>query len=586
MKNLKIGKKLIITFGVITVLLLCTVITGLVGLTITGKNFKFFYNNGYKVTNNAMEMSRGIQAAAKYVGYSIMAVDKAETQRYLDLSQAELDYLSEGATLMSTTFTGDKTLVEKFTNVMKSGQEAKKKVFEYAIALDNVKAADIYFNEYMPLLSEANGYLEEMNSVASAAADESFAESNQIESASFFILVALSIVALIITVILAIYITKSLTRPIREIEVAANKIVSGDLNTSIEYESKDELGSLSESMRKLCAMFKGMISDLGSGLESIGHGDFTADSASKELYIGDFESLLKSMYEIMERLSDTLAQINRAADQVSSGSEQVSSGSQALSQGATEQASSIEELSATINDISNQIQTTAQGAQDANEKVDFVAEELNASNDQMQQLIGAMGDISLKSNEIGKIIKTIEDIAFQTNILALNAAVEAARAGAAGKGFAVVADEVRNLASKSAEAAKNTTALIGGSISAVENGTKLADETAQSLLRVVSSAGEVVTIVGKIAQAANEQASSIAQVTTGVDQISSVIQTNSATAEESAAASEELTGQSGMLKELVSKFKLRGEENFDVKTYPVHRSTPSSTYTPSATDKY
>lgn len=586
MKNLKIGKKLLITFGIIIFLFLCTVVTALLGLTITGKNFKVFYNNGYKVTNNAMDMSRAIQAAGKYVGYSTMAVDKATTQKYLDACQAELDYLSEGATIMSTSFTGDKALVEKFTNTMKSGVETKNKVFEYAIALDNAKAAELYFNEYMPILLEANTYLDEMNTVAGADADDNFAESNQIESACFYILVALSIVALIITIVLSLYITRSLTRPISEIEAAANKIVSGDLNTSIEYVSKDELGSLSESMRRLCAMFRGMIADLGGGLSAIGHGDFTVDTSARELYIGDFESLLHSMYEIMERLSDTLAQINRAADQVSSGSEQVSSGSQALSQGATEQASSIEELSATINDISNQIQTTAQGAQDANQKVDYVADEINASNAQMQQLIGAMGDISLKSNEIGKIIKTIEDIAFQTNILALNAAVEAARAGAAGKGFAVVADEVRNLASKSAEAAKNTTALIEGSISAVENGTRLADETAQSLTRVVNGAGEVVTIVGKIAQAANEQAGSIAQVTTGVDQISSVIQTNSATAEESAAASEELTGQSGMLKELVGKFKLRGEEHLDMKNRPVYRAAADPVFTPSSGDKY
>ena len=586
MKNLKIGKKLFITFGVIIFLFICTVATALLGFTITGKNFKVFYNNGYKVTNNAMDMSRAIQTAAKYVGYSIMTGDKAETQKYLDLSQAELDYLSEGAQIMSTSFTGDKALVEKFTNAMMSGVEVKNKVFEYSLALENEKASELYFSEYMPILVEANGYLDEMNAVAGDDADNNFAESNKIERACFFILVTLSIAALVITIILSVYITRSLTRPISEIEVAANKIVSGDLNTSIEYVSKDELGSLSESMRRLCGMFKGMIADLDGGLSAIGNGDFTVDTSARELYIGDFESLLHSMYGIMERLSDTLTQINRSADQVSSGSEQVASGSQALSQGATEQASSIEELSATIADISSQIQTTAQGARDANQKVDFVADEINASNAQMQQLIGAMSDISLKSNEIGKIIKTIEDIAFQTNILALNAAVEAARAGAAGKGFAVVADEVRNLASKSAEAAKNTTALIEGSIAAVENGTKLADETAQSLTRVVSGAGEVVTIVGKIAQAANEQAGSIAQVTTGVDQISSVIQTNSATAEESAAASEELTGQSSMLKELVSKFKLRGEEHINMKNRPGYKAAADPVFNPSSSDKY
>ncbi len=267
--------------------------------------------------------------------------------------------------------------------------------------------------------------------------------------------------------------------------------------------------------------------------------------------------MLVSFRGIAEKLNDTMMQISQSASQVASGSEQVSNGAQALSQGATQQASSVEELAATINEISDKVNQNADSARQANKKAGSVSAEMNVSNEKMQQMIEAMGDITNCSNEIGKIIKTIEDIAFQTNILALNAAVEAARAGSAGKGFAVVADEVRNLASKSAEASQNTSALIENSLKAVENGTHIADETARSLLQAVNDVSEMTAIIGQISEASSLQADSIAQITMGIDQISSVVQTNSATAQESAAASEELSSQSQLMKSLVGRFKLK-----------------------------
>jgi len=265
-----------------------------------------------------------------------------------------------------------------------------------------------------------------------------------------------------------------------------------------------------------------------------------------------------------------LIQINQASDQVASGSEQVSFGAQALSQGATEQASSVEELSATIVELSGHVKVNADHAAEASRLSNDAGSGVMESDGHMKEMIEAMGDISDKSKEIGKIIKTIDDIAFQTNILALNAAVEAARAGSAGKGFAVVADEVRNLAQKSAEAAKNTTVLIEGSILAVDNGTRIVGQTAKSLQDVVVKAGNVTNKMTDIANASEQQAKAIAQVTQGIEQIAAVVQTNSATAEESAAASEELTGQAQMLKELVGKFRLNGDsyqfENTHVKS--------------------
>ena len=290
-------------------------------------------------------------------------------------------------------------------------------------------------------------------------------------------------------------------------------------------------------------------------------------------YVGEFAKMKTAMQNISKTLTATLTQINLAADRVSTGSDQISGGAQALSQGATEQASSIQELSATITDIAEHVKSNAANAEQSSKMANELEREIVLSNDQMQQMISSMHEISNTSNEIGKIIKTIEDIAFQTNILALNAAVEAARAGAAGKGFAVVADEVRNLAGKSADAAKNTTALIEKSIKAVESGVLIADKTAQSLTTVVSSARTVTGNIDKISAATKEQASSISEISMGVEQVSSVVQTNSATAEESAAASQELSSQAQMLKTLAGRFRFKNTETAPSPTVAIEKAT-------------
>lgn len=366
------------------------------------------------------------------------------------------------------------------------------------------------------------------------------------------------ILIILIGVFFSFVIIRGIKLPIFEIEKAASRMAQGDLDIDISYTSKDELGVLSDQVRELIRKLQMIIDDENKFLAQMATGDFTVDSTCETEYTGGFRPLLTSFRAIAEKLNHTILQISESSAQVASGSDQVSSGAQALSQGATEQASSVEELAATINEISARVKENAENARQANEMAGTVGNEMHLSNQKMQEMIQAMNDISSCSDEIGKIIKTIEDIAFQTNILALNAAVEAARAGTAGKGFAVVADEVRNLAGKSAEASKNTAALIENSLRAVQNGTMIADETANSLLQTVKGVEEVANIISQISEASNTQAEAIAQITMGIDQISSVVQTNSATAQESAAASEELSSQSQLMKDLVGRFRLRG----------------------------
>lgn len=370
-------------------------------------------------------------------------------------------------------------------------------------------------------------------------------------------MVVISVAAMVILIFVLVLVLKKMLRPIGNVVRAAEQISQGNLDINLHSDSNDEIGQLSKAFSQTAEGLKSIIEDENRLLSEMAKGNFEIHSTAHENYIGAFAPLLTSMRNITRSLSSTLYRIDQASDQVASGSEQVSGGAQALSQGATEQASAVQELAATINEISGQIQANTQSAASANEKAVSVENEAMESNRRMQEMLSAMTDISTSSNEIGKIIKTIEDIAFQTNILALNAAVEAARAGAAGKGFAVVADEVRNLASKSAEASKNTSALIESSLKSVENGSRIADDTAKSLESVVEGIKDVASTVGRISEASKVQANSVAQVTMGIDQISSVVQTNSATAEESAAASEELSSQAQTLKGLVQQFQLR-----------------------------
>ena len=364
------------------------------------------------------------------------------------------------------------------------------------------------------------------------------------------LLIFLLVLMIALCTVIAAALSKSVSRPVSQITDAAKKLAEGTLDIKISYQARDELGALAEAFRGMSNRLKAVIEDVDLQLGAMSKGNFAVSPQAE--YIGDYISIKNAIVNINASLSRTLNQINLSADQVFSSSEQVSSGAMAVSQGATEHA--------TLTEISDQVKDTAANAAECRRATSQAGSEVMSSNQQMQEMIASMQEISDKSAQIRQIIKTIEDIAFQTNILALNAAVESARVGEAGKGFAVVAAEVRSLANKSSEASKNTSVLIEDTVQAVEKGTGIASATARSLDLVVDSTKKVVATVGKIASAAEQQAGSIAQITQGIDQISRVVQANSATAEESAAASEELSGQAQMLKNLVGQFRLSRTE--------------------------
>ena len=374
---------------------------------------------------------------------------------------------------------------------------------------------------------------------------------------SIMIVIAVVIAALAVAICLALRLARTIGEPIRLCTARIDLLAQGDLSSPVpDVRAKDETGILAQKTRAIADTLHSIIENERYLLREMASGNFQVRIEKPAIYVGEFQEVRSSIENILEEMNRVLAQIHDSAEQITAGAEQVSAGAQSLSQGSTEQASSVQELAASANEISEGINKNTEDLSAVGNKAHQIADEAAESNQRMQNMLHAMSDINESSREVSKIIKTIEDIAFQTNILALNAAIEAARAGAAGKGFAVVADEVRNLAAKSADASKDTASLIERTLQSVERGKTIADETASSLEKVLSNVNEANDMMESVVQNSHSQAESVSQITQGLDQISSVVQTNSATAEESAAASEELSGQAEMMKGMIAKFKI------------------------------
>lgn len=562
MKNLKISKKIICTFAVVLLLTFVLGVVSLISINNIASTSDNYVNISIPALSNLEEARRYIRIFQANILKAVCTDNKADLDKYVEEINTDrgaffsyLDSFLEYDPQFSDKVENIHTIMDDAASIREEIIESSAK-FTYE---SNLEAYTLYLNDYEPNLTEVTSILENLTTELGEAINTRYNNAQSTKTFNIVIIVTVVVVAAVLVVVLTVILTKAIVPPITQIVDSMNLIANGllkEADGTITYRSKDEIGVLAHAARKVIRFFQNVLPSISDVCRNYGNGNFNCTCENYESYVGETSEIRDSLMYVRDNLSAALANVDQASNQLLSGAGEVASGAQSLAQGATEQASSIQELSETITSISDAIKENSENAAEASEKANAAGTEVQEVNTMMSELVSAMHEISEFSGETKKIVKTIEDIAFQTNILSLNAAIEAARAGAAGKGFAVVAEEVRNLAGKSAEAAKNTTRIIESTVNSIVSGNQLCAEVAEKMNKVGETAGKVTAINNKIADSSKKAADSIVKVTIGVDQISNVVQTNSATSEQSAAASEELSSQANMLKELVKKFSL------------------------------
>ena len=554
MKNLKVSRKLTISYGFILSLLVISIVVSIGNLISIRSKVEVFYNGPFRVLNAANTVNSSFEAMQKSVFRAISSTSQANTEQALENARAWERKIQEQIPVIQKDFLGDQAIVERLQAALDELAPQREHVLDLAVQNQKAEASAYMEANNIITIHKAQAELDELIEIADRKADELIVNLHAMQTKFITILSVLGIASVLVSVFFGIYITRGITRPIKELEAAARQMEQGHLKIDVNYASKDELGSLSDSMRQMSDKIPYYMDAISRVMRQLA--DSNLEIPHYDDFQGDFLPVQESLLIVLNSLNEIISEINMFSDQVANGADQVSNGAQILSQGVIAQASSVEELAATMSEISQQVKENAETSQVVKTAAGEMGANILACNQQMQEMKNAMEKINQNSTQIRTIIKTIDDIAFQTNILALNAAVEAARAGESGKGFSVVAQEVRSLATRSSDASKSTEALIEQSLAAVVYGTKVAEETAASLRNIAGGTDEMISKINQIAEASKRQAAATEMVSTGIDQISDIVQTNSATAEESAAASEELYGQSQVLKSRVSRFKL------------------------------
>lgn len=554
MKNLKVSRKLTISYGFILSLLVISIVVSIGNLISIRSKVEVFYNGPFRVLNAANTVNSSFEAMQKSVFRAISSTSQANTEQALENARAWERKIQEQIPVIQKDFLGDQAIVERLQAALDELAPQREHVLDLAVQNQKAEASAYMEANNIITIHKAQAELDELIEIADRKADELIVNLHAMQTKFITILSVLGIASVLVSVFFGIYITRGITRPIKELEAAARQMEQGHLKIDVNYASKDELGSLSDSMRQMSDKISYYMDAISRVMRQLA--DSNLEIPHYDDFQGDFLPVQESLLIVLNSLNEIISEINMFSDQVANGADQVSNGAQILSQGVIAQASSVEELAATMSEISQQVKENAETSQVVKTAAGEIGANILACNQQMQEMKNAMEKINQNSTQIRTIIKTIDDIAFQTNILALNAAVEAARAGESGKGFSVVAQEVRSLATRSSDASKSTEALIEQSLAAVVYGTKVAEETAASLRNIAGGTDEMISKINQIAEASKRQAAATEMVSTGIDQISDIVQTNSATAEESAAASEELYGQSQVLKSRVSRFKL------------------------------
>ncbi|MEE1465066.1 MAG: methyl-accepting chemotaxis protein [Clostridium sp.] len=552
-KNMKVTRKLLLSFLTVILLYVISISATLVGVhSITG-SFNEFYNNSYQIVKESMNFRLNQYIVARNVLQIISDRDLAVSAETLSETEASMEVVDDSMKNLERLYK-DKEMLSELKTRYEKLVTPREKVLNLLKTEKFDEAMKIYEKEYNPQAMETRTFLRQMETTTKEEADAYYQASEASSDTMLLVLIALAGITVLFSSAIWYLISKSITRPIQELKRSAEELAAGNLHTEISYTAENELGSLAESMRMTIQALREYMSEIEKSMMLIGKGKLNYQTEVE--FKGDFIALKRSLDQISVMLSESMMKISNSAEQVSGGAQQISNGAQMLSQGASEQTGSIEELAANINEISETVKRNADDTVTASDLADAVEQEIMDNSTQMEAVTMAIAQIRQTSKDITGIVKEIEDIAFQTNLLSLNAAVEAARAGDAGGGFSVVAEEIRKLATKTTDASKITAQLIQKSTKSVEEGSALIDASEQSLKHIVDGARDVASKIEQISQSNIQQANFIIQIRQSIEQISDIVQGNSATSEESAAASEELAAQAQILRELVSRFEL------------------------------
>ena len=558
-KDMKLRSKFIFTLVLMTIMV--TLLIGLAQfsfLKMSDMMVNDFVQIEYENMKSQMSMRKDIQSINKRLLLAMYdsANNPVKEQRE-DFDSRFKDMRDKLSKLENTL--EDKTLLENLSTAMDALEKDSYALLDMLDKGDTAGAIAFYQQGFNAVTSE--NFVSALSAVGKLSDEHSEAkiqEAKDMRVRESLLLGVVFVIVILLCVFAFLKLQRDITGRIGTVSKAIKRMRSGHLNIAFnkKYIGSDELGEMVDDFSALSRELKKIITDICVVLSEMSKGNFAVQSMDENMYVADYASILQSYREINQNLKNVFGSINQVAADVESGSEQIANGSVALSQGATEQASTLEELSASIYALSTRISAQAQKAGNVESYFGEVSEKISDENQQMGEMLLAMEEIEDKSNQVERIIKAIDDIAFQTNILALNAAIEAARAGVYGKGFAVVADEVRNLAGKSADAAAETSVLIESTINAVKKGVNIVDHAAKTLGDVMDGSEKSKEMVSEIAGSMVTDAKSISEVSKGLEEVSKVVQQNSATSEESSASSQDLNENAASLKEMISRIQV------------------------------
>ena len=532
-------------------------ISGLLSVVIIGVLFAnmMHYVENVNVADQAVKICRiNVNAAARNIREMALNEDTSSYDNYEQTVKRLLSEVdSELQILKKTEVLSDENYEEYATALSDWGKIGYSIIEEIKNGNDE-NATDAILNNCTPALNKVVEIAIKLDELTDEASSETVRNMVVCTVAGFVVIIVCLVFAFTLTRKTSKRVLETILEPLHAIEDVAMELTEGNLHSTLEYHSDDEIGNLAHSMRKSIRILGTYVDDIDRSMKLFSEGNF--DVHPEVEWRGDFVGILNSFMAFQASMAGTIKGIQNVSNEVSGAAEQVASSSNDLADGATNQAAVVEELTATVTGVSEQVEKNSQSAKEISVKVDELGNAISESNGKMHEMVDSMHEISEASKEIDKIITTINEIASQTNLLALNASIEAARAGEAGKGFAVVANQVNVLADQSAQAAKESATLIETSVKAVEKGMVIAGQTAAQLEEVAENSKLITTEVTNIAETLETQTTEIKQINEGIEQINDVVQTNSATSEECAAASQEMSSEAESLREMIRKFKV------------------------------